>query len=63
MLCCRHIYIPFIQVVQLKFTQRKYITHQNECIISPINLLALLFSRSEQPSLFPQMGIHVGKTP
>lgn len=63
MLCCRHIYIPFMQVVQLKFTHRKYIIHQNEYIISPINLLSLLFSISDQPSTLPRMGIHVKKKP
>lgn len=45
MLCCRHIYIPFMQVVQLKFTHRKYIIYQNEYIISPIKSAFFAFQQ------------------
>lgn len=50
-----------MQVIQLKFTHRKYIIHPNEYIISPINLLSLLFCRSGQPFPLAQMGINVKK--
>lgn len=50
-----------MQVIQLKFTHRKYIIHPNEYILSAINLLSLLFRRSGQPFPLSQMGIHVKK--